>query len=246
MKAAELHRCWLLHARPYRDTSLLLDLFTQEEGRVGAIARGVRAVGKGKAISKRSLLQPFVPLQVSLSGRGDLRTLGQTEALSAGVPLLGERLLSALYVNELLVRLLPAHEKEAEVFDDYSRLLYALAGNAGLEPLLRSFELQLLDVLGYGLQLTHEVVTGEIIHADAWYQLQGEGGFIRQPPGVSDTLVLYAGNDLMAMARRDFSNVETRRAAKRLLRTALQQQLGSRELASRALFAKPALPTSTP
>jgi len=101
-------------------------------------------------------------------------------------------------------------------------------------------------VLGYGLQLTHEVVTGEIIHADAWYQLQGEGGFIRQPPGVSDTLVLYAGNDLMAMARRDFSNAETRRAAKRLLRTALQQQLGSRELASRALFAKPALPTSTP
>lgn len=246
MKAAELHRCWLLHARPYRDTSLLLDLFTQEEGRVGAIARGVRAVGKGKAISKRSLLQPFVPLQVSLAGRGELRTLGQTEALSAGIPLLGERLLSALYVNELLVRLLPSHEKESEVFEDYGRLLQALAGSAELEPLLRNFELQLLDVLGYGLQLTHDVVTGEVIHAEAWYQLQQDGGFIRQPASVSDTLTLYAGNDLLALVRRDFSSVETRRSAKRLLRSALQQQLGSRELASRALFAKPMVPTSTP
>lgn len=246
MKAAELHRCWLLHARPYRDTSLLLDLFTEDEGRVGAIARGVRAVGKGKAISKRSLLQPFVPLQVALSGRGELRTLGQTEALAAGLPLIGERLLSALYVNELLVRLLPAHEKESAVFDDYSRLLQALAGNDELEPLLRNFELQLLDVLGYGLQLTHDAATGEVIVGSHWYQLQQEGGFIRQPANVSDTLTLYAGNDLIALARRDFSTVETRRAAKRLLRSVLQQHLGSRELSSRALFAKPAVPTSTP
>lgn len=245
MKAAELHRCWLLHARPYRDTSLLLDLFTEDEGRVGAIARGVRAVGQGKRGGKRSLLQPFVPLQVSLSGRGDLRTLGQTEALGAGVPLSGERLLSALYVNELLVRLLPVHEKEVEVFGDYSRLLLALAGSAALEPLLRNFELQLLDVLGYGLQLTHDVATGELIVADTWYQLQQDGGFIRQPSGVNDTRELYQGSDLIELARRDFTLVETRRTAKRLLRSVLQQHLGDRELASRAMFAKPVVPTST-
>lgn len=246
MKPAGLHHCWLLHARPYRDTSLLLDLFTEEEGRVGAIARGVRAAGSGKAVSKRSLLQPFVPLQVSLSGRGELRTLGQTEALGAGIPLSGERLLSALYVNELLVRLLPAHEKEAEVFDDYSHLLLALAGNAALEPLLRNFELQLLDVLGYGLQLTHDVVSGEPILACTWYQLQQDGGFMRQPSNVSDTRGLYDGSDLIALALRDFSQVNTRRTAKRLLRHVLQQHLGGRELASRALFAKPVVPTSTP
>jgi len=245
MKAAELHRCWLLHARPYRDTSLLLDLFTEDEGRVGAIARGARAVGKSKGVSKRSLLQPFVPLQIALSGRGELRTLGQIEALGAGIPLIGERLLSALYVNELLVRLLPQQDKEPEVFDDYSRLLLALAGNTELEPLLRNFELQLLDVLGYGLQLSHDVATGELILVDTWYQWQQEGGFIRQPSSVSDTRELYAGSDLIALARRDFTAAATRRTAKRLLRNVLQQHLGGRELASRALFAKPVVPTST-
>ena len=247
MKPAELHYCWLLHARPYRDTSLILDLFTQAQGRVSAIARGVRAQGKGRAISKRSLLQPFIPLQVSLAGRGELRTLGVVEALGAGIPLVGERLLSALYVNELLVRLLPLHENEMQIFSSYGGLLQALAGNDELEPLLRLFELQLLDVLGYGLQLTHDAASGESIRSGIWYQLQQEGGFICQPMDVSDTRALYEGEALIAMAQRDFSSLATRRTAKRLLRTVLQQHLGSRELASRALFGKPSdAPTSTP
>lgn len=246
MKPAELHNCWLLHARPYRDTSLILDLFTQNQGRISAVARGARAQGKGRSVSKRSLLQPFVPLQVSLGGRGELRTLGMVEALTAGIPLAGERLLSALYVNELLVRLLPLHENEMQIFSSYGALLQALAGQDELEPLLRNFELQLLDALGYGLQLTHDAASGESIRSGAWYQLQQEGGFIRQPPDVSDTRTLYEGEALIALAQRDFSGVVVRRTAKRLLRTVLQQHLGGRELASRALFGKSATaPTST-
>ncbi|MES2604618.1 MAG: recombination protein O N-terminal domain-containing protein, partial [Pseudomonadota bacterium] len=129
MKTDNFHRCWLLHARAYRDSSLLLDLFTLEEGRTGAVARGVRTAAKGSASGKRALLQPFLPLQVALSGRGELRTLGQVEALGPGMVLHGERLLSALYVNELLVRLLPYHEKEHLLFEEYSKLLLALASD---------------------------------------------------------------------------------------------------------------------
>jgi DNA repair protein RecO (recombination protein O) len=240
--------CWLLHARAYRDSSLLLDLFTVEEGRVGAVARGVRTASKGNASGKRSLLQPFVPLQVALSGRGELRTLGQVEAVGPCIAVHGERLLSALYINELLVRLLPNHEKEGPLFEEYSTLLPALAGDAPLEPLLRNFELQLLDALGYGLQFGHDVETGEAIQPDGWYHLHVDGGFGRQLAAGqhTDTHSLYAGSELLSIAQRDFAGDAVRRTAKRLLRRALQQHLGKRELGSRLLFSKPTVPqTST-
>lgn len=229
---------WLLHSRPYRDTSLLLDFFTLEEGKVSAVARGVRASKTGK----RSLLQPFVPLQLALAGKGELRTLGQIEAISVGASLVRDRLLSALYVNELLVRLLPPHEKEAMLFLQYGKLLQNLSGSAALEPLLRNFELLLLDALGYGLQLTHDAETGEVMQPSAHYHLQGDGGFVRQwetSGAASPDASLYPGVDLLCIGARDFSTDSARKTAKRLLRTVLQQHLGQRELGSRALFGKP-------
>ncbi len=248
MKQETLHLCWLLHARAYRDSSLLLELFSNQEGRIGAIARGVRSASKSGPSHKRSLLQPFVPLQLALSGRGELRTVGQLEALGSGVALQGERLMSALYINELLVRLLPVHEKEPALFDEYGNLLRALAGHEQLEPLLRNFELLLLDSLGYGLQFDHDVQSGMPIHNAGWYHLHADGGFGEQlnSPGQHDQETFYRGSDLLMIARRDFSEESVRRTAKRLLRTVLQQHLGKRELVSRTLFGKVTPPPTSP
>jgi DNA repair protein RecO (recombination protein O) len=238
MKATEFLSCWLLHSRPYRDSSLLLDFFTEPQGRVSAIARGVRTAKTGAASGRRSLLQPLTPLQVSLSGRGELRALGQVEARGVGLALRGEHLLSALYVNELLVRLLPAHEQEAALFSEYGKLLHGLQQSADIEPMLRNFELLLLESLGYGLQLGHEVHSGDLITASSYYALHPDGGFVAQIP-LSAQEALYAGGDLLNIAKRDFGSADTRKAAKHLLRQVLQQHLGSRPLMSRSLFGKP-------
>jgi DNA repair protein RecO (recombination protein O) len=238
MKTTEFLSCWLLHSRPYRDSSLLLDFFTEPQGRVSAIARGVRTAKTGAASGRRSLLQPFTPLQIALTGRGELRVLGQVEARGVGLALRGEHLLSALYVNELLVRLLPAHEQEAALFSEYGKLLSYLRQGTDIEPLLRNFELLLLDSLGYGLQLSHEVHSGDPITASHYYALHPDGGFVVQIPRSAQE-ALYAGGDLLNIASRDFSSVDTRKAAKHLLRYVLQQHLGSRPLMSRSLFGKP-------
>ncbi len=224
----------------------MLELFSQQEGRIGAIARGVRSASKAGPSRKRSLLQPFVPLQLVLSGRGELRTVGQLEALGTGIALQGERLLSALYVNELLVRLLPLHEKEPALFEEYGRLMRSLAGSEPLEPMLRNFELLLLDSLGYGLQFDHDVQSGAPIHNEGWYHLHADGGFGEQlnTPDKNEQENFYRGAQLLKIAERDFSDKQVRVTAKRLLRTVLQQHLGKRELVSRTLFGKVSPPTS--
>ncbi len=233
---------WLLHSRPFRDSSLVLDLFTRQQGRVSAIARGVRTSKSG---GRRSLLQPFVALQLELAGRGELRTLTQVEQGTVMPPLFGEWLLSGLYVNELLVRLLPKQEPETVLFAEYQVLLRALAARAELEPLLRSFELLLLEALGYGLQLGHDMLSGEPLDPARCYALHEDGGFVASD---ADPLSqdCYAGATLLALGRRDFREVGTRRVAKHLLRVVLQQHLGERELHSRGLFRRPGkLPPST-
>jgi DNA repair protein RecO (recombination protein O) len=236
---------WLLHSRPYRDTSMLLDFFTEESGRVSAIARGIR----NPKAKQKALLQPFIPLYISLSGRGDLQTLRLAEARSTALFLKGEALFSALYINELMVRMVAGHEKDKALFDAYSTALEELSSGAEIEPLLRSFELCLLENLGYGLQLTHEADSDNPVVAEGWYYLQADGGYVRQQQvaeldvGISSSN-LYSGAALQKIAKADFSETDTRKAAKRLLRLVLQQHLSERPLGSRELFK--ALPKQLP
>src|SRR5688572_15437487 len=180
---------WLLHGRPYRDTSMLLDFFTEESGRVSAIARGIR----NPKAKQKALLQPFIPLYISLSGRGDLQTLRVAEARSTALFLKGEALFSALYINELMVRMVAGHEKDKALFDAYSMTLKELSLGAEIEPLLRSFELRLLENLGYGLQLTHEADSDNPVVAGGWYYLQADGGFVRQLQVVESDIVISSG-----------------------------------------------------
>lgn len=236
----ELQPAFLLHSRPFRDNSLLLDFLTPEFGRISAIARGGRSAGS----KNKSLLQPFIPVQISLSGKSDLKTLRTVELRRAAPGLRGERLFSAMYINEIIVRLFQSHEGDPGFFACYEQALARLGGGENPEPVLREFELSLLDALGYGVDFGSEAHTHMPVTADDWYYFQAESGFVK----VHDPDVLQAGEmpgnrifrgrDLLNIQAGDFAADETRKAAKLVLRTILNGHLGPTPLHSRNLFAR--------
>lgn len=229
----QLQPAWLLHSRPYRDSSLLLDVFTVDHGRQGLVARGVHRRSRGG--SSGSLLQSFRPLLLSFSGRGDLQQLSSVEAPGSTLTLAGERLFSGLYLNELLVRLLQRHDPHPQLFASYGATLEALAGPAPVEAPLRRFEFQLLETLGYELQPGVDASTGQPVSPGEWYRFRPESGL--WPCGVAEPGVepAYPGRHLLAIARGDYQG-EAAVTAKALLRQALAEQLGGRPLRSRELF----------
>lgn len=215
---------YVLHSRAYRETSALVDFLTPQ-GRFRAVLRGAR----GKA---GSVARPFVPLELELRGRGELKTVGRLEA--KGIPhlLQGEALFSGLYLNELLIRLLPAEDPHPTMFEHYAATVQALAAGRALEPLLRSFEWRLLDELGYGFALDTDLL-GQPVVAGGVYRLQADAGLepvAQLQPGV------FQGSELLAMAEADWSAPGALAAAKRLMRQALAPHLGGRPLVSRELF----------
>lgn len=236
----EFQPAYVLHTRPYRDTSLLLDLLTPDQGRIGAVAKGVR---RGKS-QRRPLLNPFIPVLVSLTGRSNLKTLTGVEADGPQHQLLGINLYSGFYVNELLVRLLGEQDANPNLFTDYRWTLTALAENSrqpgqSPEPLLRQFEWRLLEALGYAISFGEDAATGSAIAPDGLYQLDPEAGFIPvyQAPGAGGQAPQrFRGADLIACAQADFSRPETLAAAKSLNRQLLQPLLGGKPLKSRELF----------
>lgn len=228
-----LQPAYILHSRPYRDSSSLLEVFTAEHGRLSLVARGARRKTRGG--SNAALLQPFIPLLLSFAGRGEMKNLVATEAAAGPVGLRGERLYSALYVNELLMRLLHRHDPHPALFATYALTLERLAGSAALEDALRRFEYGLLDELGYSFDLENDAHSGEPVLADRWYDYYpGEGMVLRA--GVHEPArPAYAGGDLLAMAAGEFGG-NARVSAKKLLRQALAEHLGAVPLRSRELF----------
>jgi DNA repair protein RecO (recombination protein O) len=224
---------FVLHTRPWRETSVLAELFTAEHGRLGVVARGVRRGRRGGS----SPLRPFVALRCLWRGRGELRTLTTAEPERPFV-LVGDALFGGLYLNELLVRLLQREDAHPELFLAYARAVAALAGPApALEPVLRRFEFGLLEELGYGFPLDLDA-TGRPVRADARYRFEAEAGLLPVEgveegggPGRG-----FPGAALLALAAGDFDEAETRRVAKRLARQALAPHLGDRPLHARALF----------
>ena len=218
---------YVLHSRAYRENSALVDFLTPQ-GRLRAVLRSAR----GKA---GTLARPFVPLEVEFRGKGELKNVGRMEGLGVASWLVGEALFSGLYLNELLIRLLPSEDPHPGVFDHYAATLQALAQGRALEPLLRSFEWRLLDDLGYGFALDTDI-NGDALDASGLYRLQVDAGLERVyllQPG------LFQGTELLAMAEADWSAPGALAAAKRLMRQALAVHLGGRPLVSRELFRKP-------
>jgi len=220
---------FILHSRPYKETSALLDIFSPQQGRIRAVLRRARTAFGGVA-------QPFIPLDIELRGRGELKTLSRLEALAPPLKLSGERLFSALYLNELLMRLLPQADTQPLLFEHYHSALALLESGAPLEPVLRRFEWQLLNELGYGFALDQEQC-GRPLQADGYYRLHTEGGLQRSDSADGS---LFAGHSLLALANGEWSASGALSTAKRLMRKALAAHLGSRPLASRQLFIRPA------
>lgn len=215
---------YVLHSRAYRESSALVDFLTPQ-GRLRAVLRGAR----GKT---GTLARPFVPLEVEFRGRGELKNVGRLEAAGIANLLSGEALFSGLYLNELLIRLLPAEDPHPIVFEHYAMTVLALAQGRALEPLLRAFEWRLLDELGYGFALDTDC-HGQPIAADGLYRLQADAGL--EPVGQLQP-GLFQGAELLAMAEADWSAPGALAAAKRLMRQALAPHLGGRPLVSRELF----------
>jgi DNA repair protein RecO (recombination protein O) len=231
----DLQPAYILHSRAYRDTSLLLEVFTAEQGRISLVARGARQ--SGKRGSNASLLQPFQPLLISFSGRSELKTLSKVEPAGMPVALRGERMFSGLYLNELIVRLLHQHDPHPQIFARYSDVLEQLSNGEVIEDCLRRFELFLLDDLGYKLVLTEDCASGAAVLEEALYRYFPGHGFQMDAGGGPDSqgTGLYMGRHLLSIANGVFTE-DARPTAKRLLREVLAEHLGGKPLHSRELF----------
>lgn len=226
---------YLLHRRPYRDTSQLMEVFTAEHGRLSLVARGVRRKARGG--STGAIVQPFVPLLLSFTGRTDLKTLTGAEVAGGAIALRGERLFSGLYVNELLLRLLHKHDPYPQLFANYAKTLQELAGADRAEETLRRFEFGLLDELGYSFDLAHDAMTGAAIEEQTWYRYQADSGLVATQRGHDAAVPAFIGADLLALSRGEYTG-DARRTAKRLLRQVLYEHLDGQPLRSRDLFSQ--------
>lgn len=231
MQEHTLQPAYVLHVRRFRETSLVIELLTARQGRCAALAKG--ALGSRRALGNQ--LQPFTPLLVAWRGRGELPLLTACETAAPALQLSERALYCGLYVNELILRLCERDDPHSGLFPTYVGCIDALAnvtpGNAALEPVLRQFELALLDELGLGMQLRVDR-DGEPIDPLQRYDYLPEQG----PVLLSDVAAGFSGGTLLALADDCLQNPEQRREARALMRRVLDVHLGGRPLKSRELF----------
>lgn len=220
----EQQPAYVLHARPYRETSLLLECLTHDHGRIGVVARGVR---RERARLQRAQLEPFQPLLLDLMLRGELATLLGAE--SAGLPLRlpGDAGLAGLYLNELVVRLTGRQDPHPVLYEAYAQTLLRLREPAALGWTLRRFERDLLDALGYGLQLAFDADSGEPLDAAGDYLYRVEHGPVRCAGGTARAL---RGDDLLALAEDRKPSTAGLAALRGVMREVIRSHLGGGEL----------------
>jgi DNA repair protein RecO (recombination protein O) len=219
-----LQPVFVLHRWPYRNSSLIVELFSQQYGRLTAVARSAR----GPQSRYKGYLQPFSLLLASWSGRRELMQLNQLELSGLPYQLTGRSLLCAFYLNELLVRLLPREDPYPEIFHDYQTALQHLEQIDALSTILRRFEKRLLEHLGYGLSF-------QSIEDGGYYQWLPEQGFLSCAPSCGGEAI-FSGRSLKALQTEQWCHPEDLVAAKRLMRLALSRHLGTKPLKSRELF----------
>lgn len=232
MRRLESQHAYILHTRPYRETSFLCELFTRDQGRLSVIAKGVRRP-KSRG---RGLLQPFIPLIVSCVGRGELLTLTDFDACGVAPVLTGQCVISAFYLNELLFRLTHREDPTPDLFLNYQNALIDLANAKNGEEIqivLRLFEKALLKILGYELQLLKDVETGLLINPEGYYRYDPARG-----PVLIDAVKstdVFKGKSLLALAE-GILDMTVLGELKRLMRLALSSHLGGKPLESRRLL----------
>jgi DNA repair protein RecO (recombination protein O) len=226
MQRVEGQPAFVLHAQAYRETSLLVEVFSREHGRTGLIARGVRGA-RGQPL--RAALQPLQPLLLDWAGRGELSRLVAAEAAGAAFAPQGDALLAAFYLNELMVRLLPRNEAMPALFWRYAQALGALHEGGDWIWQLRRFERDLLAELGYALQLDREAGTERAIDPDAHYRYDPEQGPLRLLRAENASVT---GASLLALANDDVPAPDVLRDLRLMMRRVLLHQLGGRDLKS--------------
>lgn len=224
---------YILHARPYRETSLLLEVLTPGHGRLALVARGARR----PRAELRGLLLPFQPLTLSWFGKNEVRTLHKADWQGGVRQLSGQALICGFYVNELMLHLVAREDPAGAVWMIYDQTIRSLAQEPGQSVALRRFELGLIRALGYAPELLHDDQQ-QPIHPDAYYRLcPGQWPVLADAAEPGDRQALVAGRSLLAMVADDFSSELTRREARAMLRVMLTDLLGpDAQLVSRALL----------
>lgn len=222
---------YVIHRRPWRETSLMVDLFTLNRGRMTVIARGA----SGARSPLKAQLQPFQPLLLDWTGRGDLKTLTQVEVRPGPHLTRTASLYSGLYLNELLQRILPAADPHPNLFATYIETLAALAESQDVEPVLRRFERAFAEALGYGFAWDRANDTGQPVESHGRYCYDPEQGIVA---AWSESVRLrdLSGAVLLAIADGDLVSPACRRTAKRVMRVLVDYLLQGRPLNSRRLF----------
>ena len=222
---------YVLHTYPFRETSLIVEAFSRDYGRVALVARGARRPRS----AMRGLLMAFQPIELGWFGQGEMRTLAKVEWVG-GQPLLqAQALLLGYYMNELLLKLLPREDAHPALFQAYAGAVHALAIGEPSQASLRRFEKTLLRELGYGLTLDREADSSRPVDPQKRYAYVVERGPVLLGGNVSEA-ESFSGRALLAIEQDDFSDAETLAQCKQLMRTLIQHYLGGQRLSSRRVF----------
>ncbi|MGD9591998.1 MAG: DNA repair protein RecO [Candidatus Berkiella sp.] len=232
----ELTHCYILHTRPFKDSSVLIECFSAQFGLVTLIAKGA----KRPKSRLQGLIQPFILLQMSWVGKSELKTLSCVEASVISPRLSGHKLLLGLYLNELMMRLLAHQDPHPALFTDYDNTLIALShadNESEQQMILRQFELKLIAQLGYGIDLFQDAKTGAPISPELLYSYDPIIGMIEASSmGSLANELIVSGASLIALQTGHCENETQLREAKKLMRFVLAHYLGNKPLQSRKLF----------
>ncbi|MDX1901064.1 MAG: DNA repair protein RecO [Gammaproteobacteria bacterium] len=221
-----LQPAFIMHRRPFRETSVLLEVFTRYYGRIALVAKGVRAA-KSKL---RPILQPFSPLLLSWQGKTELMSLVAAEPMGQPIFLQGDCLAAGFYLNELILSVFQKQDPHPNLFDHYQLTLNQLTQGILDQTILRLFEKKLLEEAGYGLPFQQ-------VQADQYYQFCKETGLaICDPNGMTDEKIIFSGKNLLAIFAENFTDQAVLKDSKRLLRFALAALLGTKTIQSRKLL----------
>ena len=231
-RRAEHEPGFVLHAYPYKETSLIVEAFTRRFGRVGLLARGARRPRS----MLRGVLLAFHPLRMTWSASAELGTLISAEWGGGQATLAGPGLMCGFYINELLLRLLPRDDPHEALFDAYGAALSRLAAGEPQAPVLRSFERRMLGELGYAPVLDRDAASGADIQPAKHYAYEAERGPVETSRTNGESVI--CGRTLLDMAADNYDDARTREESRRLMRALIGERLGGQTLHTRAVLSE--------
>tara|TARA_B100000678_G_scaffold172801_1_gene144143 strand:- start:829 stop:1518 length:690 start_codon:yes stop_codon:yes gene_type:complete len=223
---SELWRdAFLLHQRPYGNSSVMAEMFTLDNGRISVIAKGAKKP-KSKFFG---VLSPFSKLRITYRGKSELKTLTNVDKEDIFSDSFSKLSYTLLYINELLIKILPQGAPQKELFNLYDKFLLEIKTSNEIDIILRRFEIDLLEMLGYGINFINEVDSGQSIDADKLYDFVPELGFKESPNGI------FNGKEIISISKLDFENINKKKF-KSLTTMAIGYSLDGGDLKSRQIF----------